>query len=72
MALAAGSAATVPGHASATAAMDPPLEETTIDALHLALRERRISAVQLVRRYADRVQSTHKGGRSTILFHFDH
>lgn len=26
----------------------------------------------LLRRYADRVQSSHKGGRSTILFHFDH
>ena len=62
MALAAGSAVTVPGHASATAAMDPPLEETTIDALQLALRERRISAVQLVRRYADRVASIDRAG----------
>lgn len=26
----------------------------------------------LLRRYADRVAATHKGGRSTILFHFDH
>ncbi len=26
----------------------------------------------LLRKYADRVESTHKAGRSTILFHFDH
>ena len=26
----------------------------------------------LLRRYADRVQTATKGGRSTILFHFDH
>jgi xanthine permease XanP len=26
----------------------------------------------MLRRYADSVQSTHKAGRSTILFHFDH
>jgi len=26
----------------------------------------------MLRRYADRVQATHKTGRSTILFHFDH
>jgi xanthine permease XanP len=26
----------------------------------------------MLRRYADRVQATHKVGRSTILFHFDH
>jgi NCS2 family nucleobase:cation symporter-2 len=26
----------------------------------------------LLRKYADRVQATHKAGRSTILFHFDH
>lgn len=26
----------------------------------------------LLRKHADRVQATHKGGRSTILFHFDH
>ena len=26
----------------------------------------------LLRRYADRVQASHKAGRSTILFHFDH
>jgi xanthine permease XanP len=26
----------------------------------------------MLRRYADRVQATHKAGRSTILFHFDH
>ncbi len=26
----------------------------------------------MLRRHADRVQATHKAGRSTILFHFDH
>jgi NCS2 family nucleobase:cation symporter-2 len=26
----------------------------------------------MLRRYADRVRATHKAGRSTILFHFDH
>jgi NCS2 family nucleobase:cation symporter-2 len=26
----------------------------------------------LLRKYADRVQATHKAGRSTIIFHFDH
>jgi NCS2 family nucleobase:cation symporter-2 len=26
----------------------------------------------LLRKYADRVEATHKAGRSTILFHFDH
>jgi NCS2 family nucleobase:cation symporter-2 len=33
--------------------------------------QRRLAGFML-RRYADRVSSTHRGGRSTILFHFDH
>lgn len=33
--------------------------------------QRRLAGFML-RRYADRVQSSHKAGRSTILFHFDH
>jgi xanthine permease XanP len=33
--------------------------------------QRRLAGFML-RRYADRVQATHKAGRSTILFHFDH
>ena len=33
--------------------------------------QRRLAGFML-RRYADRVQATHRGGRSTILFHFDH
>ena len=33
--------------------------------------QRRLAGFML-RRYADRVQSAHKAGRSTILFHFDH
>ena len=26
----------------------------------------------MLRRYADRVEASHRGGRSTVLFHFDH
>ena len=26
----------------------------------------------LLRKYADRIEATHKAGRSTIQFHFDH
>jgi NCS2 family nucleobase:cation symporter-2 len=26
----------------------------------------------MLRRYADRISATHKSGRSTVLFHFDH
>jgi NCS2 family nucleobase:cation symporter-2 len=33
--------------------------------------ERQLAGFML-RRFADRVAATHKGGRSTILFHFDH
>ena len=33
--------------------------------------QRRLAGFML-RRYADRVQSTHRAGRSTVLFHFDH
>ena len=33
--------------------------------------QRRLAGFML-RRYADRVAATHKAGRSTILFHFDH
>jgi xanthine permease XanP len=33
--------------------------------------QRRLAGFML-RRHADRVQSTHKGGRAMILFHFDH
>jgi NCS2 family nucleobase:cation symporter-2 len=33
--------------------------------------QRRLAGFML-RRYADRVSSTHRGGRSTILFQFDH
>jgi len=33
--------------------------------------ERRLAGFML-RRYADRVTATHKAGRSTLLFHFDH
>jgi len=33
--------------------------------------QRRLAGFML-RRYADRVQASHRAGRSTILFHFDH
>ena len=26
----------------------------------------------MLRRYADRVEASHRGGQSTVLFHFDH
>jgi hypothetical protein len=33
--------------------------------------QRRLAGFML-RRFADRVAATHRAGRSTILFHFDH
>lgn len=33
--------------------------------------QRRLAGFML-RRYADRVSATHRSGRSTVLFHFDH
>jgi len=54
----------------------PPLElperrPTNEEILESETGQRRLAGFML-RRYADRVAATHRGGRSTILFHFDH
>jgi NCS2 family nucleobase:cation symporter-2 len=54
----------------------PPLElperrPTNEEIMESEDGHRRLAGFML-RRYADRVAATHRGGRSTILFHFDH
>ena len=54
----------------------PPLElpekrPTNAEIMESEDGQRRLAGFML-RRYADRVAATHKAGRSTILFHFDH
>lgn len=54
----------------------PPLElpekrPTNQEIMESEAGQRRLAGFML-RRFADRVQATHKAGRSTILFHFDH
>ena len=54
----------------------PPLElperrPTNEEIMESEQGQRRLAGFML-RRYADRVGATHKAGRSTILFHFDH
>jgi len=54
----------------------PPLElpdkrPTNEEIIESDEGQRRLAGF-LLRRYADRVSATHKAGRSTILFHFDH
>jgi xanthine permease XanP len=54
----------------------PPLDlpekrPTNAEIMESEEGQRRLAGFML-RRYADRVAATHKGGRSTILFHFDH
>lgn len=54
----------------------PPLElpekrPTNEEIIESEEGQRRLAGFML-RRFADRVAATHKGGRSTILFHFDH
>jgi xanthine permease XanP len=54
----------------------PPLElpekrPTNEEIMESEEGQRRLAGFML-RRYADRVAATHKAGRSTILFHFDH
>ncbi|MGH9577467.1 MAG: solute carrier family 23 protein, partial [Terriglobales bacterium] len=56
--------------------MGPPLElpdkrPSNEEIMASEAGQRRLAGFML-RRYADRVSATHKGGRSTILFHFDH
>jgi NCS2 family nucleobase:cation symporter-2 len=54
----------------------PPLElphkrPTNEEIMESDQGQRRLAGFML-RRYADRVAASHRGGRSTILFHFDH
>lgn len=54
----------------------PPLDlpqkrPTNAEIMESEEGQRRLAGFML-RRYADRVAASHKGGRSTILFHFDH
>ncbi len=54
----------------------PPLElperrPTNEEIMESEEGERRLAGFML-RRYADRVAATHRAGRSTVLFHFDH
>ncbi len=54
----------------------PPLElpekrPTNEEIMESEEGQRRLAGFML-RRFADRVAATHKAGRSTILFHFDH
>lgn len=56
--------------------MGPPLElpdkrPTNEEIMESEEGQRRLAGFML-RRYADRVAATHRGNRSTILFHFDH
>jgi NCS2 family nucleobase:cation symporter-2 len=54
----------------------PPLElpqkRPTNEEIMAAEEGQRRLAGFMLRRYADRVAATHRGGGSTILFHFDH
>jgi NCS2 family nucleobase:cation symporter-2 len=49
----------------------PEKRPTNEEIMASADGQRRLAGYML-RRYADRVSATHKAGRSTILFHFDH
>lgn len=56
--------------------MGPPLElpdkrPTNEEIMESEAGQRKLAGFML-RRYADRVAATHRGNRSTILFHFDH
>lgn len=54
----------------------PPIElpdkrPTDDDIMDAEDGQRRLAGFML-RRYADRVAATHRSGRSTLVFHFDH
>jgi hypothetical protein len=69
-----------------TAKLDAPNVRVVLDLSRLELPQKRPSNDEIMeseegqrrlggymlRRHADRVQATHRAGRSTILFHFDH
>jgi len=49
-----------------------PEERPTAEEIMASEDGQRRLAGYILRRYADRISATHKSGRSTILFHFDH
>jgi xanthine permease XanP len=54
------------------APLDLPERRPTNEEIIASEEGQRKLAGFMLRRHADRVQSSHRGGRSTILFHFDH
>ena len=54
------------------APLELPSERPSLDEIAESDAGHRLLAGFLLRQFADRVQVMHKGGRSTILFHFDH
>ncbi len=54
------------------APLELPSERPTLEEIVESESGHRRLAGFLLREFADRVQATNKGGRSTILFHFDH
>jgi len=52
--------------------LDLPEKRPTNEEIMASDEGQRRLAGFMLRRYADRVAATHKAGRSTILFHFDH
>jgi len=54
------------------APLEFPLTRPTNEEILMSEDGHRKLAGYLLRRQADRVQATHRAGRSTILFHFDH
>ncbi len=56
----------------AGAPLELPEERPTNEEIMASEEGQRKLAGFMLRRYADRVQSSHKAGRSSILFHFDH
>jgi NCS2 family nucleobase:cation symporter-2 len=49
-----------------------PEERPTAEEIMVSEDGQRRLAGYILRRYADRISATHKSGRATILFHFDH
>ncbi len=56
----------------AGASLELPDKRPTNEEIMASEEGQRKLAGFMLRRYADRVQSSYKAGRSTILFHFDH
>jgi len=49
-----------------------PMRRPTNEEIMESEEGQRLLAGFMLRRYADRVSATHRNGRSTVLFHFDH